>query len=44
MNPHKRIVVYVPDEDYKRLRAKLILVGKSVSQWFRDVIRRYLRD
>ena len=43
MNPQKRVVVYVPEEDYKKLRASLILAGESVSQWFRDVIRRYLR-
>lgn len=44
MIKHKRVVVYVPEEDYTRLRAKLILVGKTVSSWFREVIKKFLNE
>ncbi len=42
MKKQKRVVVYIPEEDYRTLRAKLILVGKTVSGWVREVIRSFL--
>lgn len=40
----KRVVLYLVEEDYNRLRAKLILTGKTVSAWLRDVIKQYLQS
>lgn len=38
----QRITVYIPAEDYKQLRLKLIMVGISVSEWFRQKIKKEL--
>lgn len=38
---HKRVVVYVSEEEYNQLRAKLILMHKTVSQWVREKIRHF---
>jgi len=35
----QRITVYVPKNDYKRLRLKLIELETSVSEWFRQRIK-----
>lgn len=40
----KRVVVYLPEEDYKTLRAKLIVAGKTVSGWVRERIQQFLRN
>lgn len=42
MNKNKRVIVYIPEEDYNKLRSKLILTGKTVSGWFREVVEWYL--
>ena len=42
MKKQKRVVVYLPEEDYKNLRAKLILTGKTVSGWFRELVNKFL--
>jgi hypothetical protein len=44
MKEQKRVVVYIPEEDYRTLRAKLILVGKTVSGWFRELIKTFLKN
>lgn len=44
MNKLKRVSVYLDEEDYKRLRARLILRGKSVSGWLRGVIKEFIED
>lgn len=44
MNNHKRVVVYIPEEDYKTLRSKLILMGKTVSGWMRKVIKDFIKE
>lgn len=44
MKPQKRVVVYIPEEDYIKLRVKLILLGTSVSAWFRKVIKEFLES
>jgi len=40
----KRIAVYLPEEDYRTLRSKLILEGKTASQWVREQIKKYLQN
>lgn len=40
----RKVVVYIPDDDYKNLRAKLILLGETVSGWFRQIIKTFLED
>ena len=42
MIKHKRVVVYIPEEDYKTLRAKLIMLGETVSGWLRKIIKQFL--
>lgn len=43
MGELRRVTFYVEEEDYKKLRAKLILSGLgSVSKWVRELIKRYL--
>lgn len=39
-----RVVVYLPKQSYRRLRAKLIMMGKSVSQWVREMIKTFLGE
>ena len=39
----KRGTVYRDDEESRQLRARLILVGTTVSQRVREQIRRFLR-
>ena len=36
------MTVYLDDEEYRQLPARLILVGKTVSQWVREQIKRFL--
>lgn len=43
MNKHKRVVVYIPEKDYIDLRSKLILMGQTVSGWFRNIIKEFLK-
>ena len=38
----KRITVYLPEDDYRKLRSQLILQGKSASQWIREQIKKFL--
>lgn len=38
----KKIVLYISEEEYRQLKAKLALAGKNVSAWFRDVVRAFL--
>ncbi len=38
----KRVTVYLDDEEYRQLRSKLILASKTVSQWVREQIKRFL--
>jgi len=44
MMAHKRIVIYIPDEDHKKLKSKLALLGESISGWLRKVIAGYLKQ
>lgn len=40
----KRVVVYIPEDDYRKLRAKLILLGKTVSQWVRELVKEFIDE
>jgi len=40
----KRVTVYLNENDYKTLRAKLILLGKSVSGWLRKIIADFIKE
>lgn len=42
MIKQKRVVIYLPADQYQMLRAKLILRGKTVSQWFREKTKEFL--
>ena len=39
---HKRVVVYLGEKDYTQLRIKLLLLGETVSSWFRKVVKDFL--
>lgn len=39
---NKKVVLYLPPEDYKALQIKTIQEGKKVSQWFREVVKSFL--
>jgi hypothetical protein len=39
---NRRVVVYVPDEDYNMLKSQLALTHKNVSRWVREKIKEYL--
>lgn len=34
---HKRVTVYISDEDYRKLKSKLALQGLTISEWFRKM-------
>jgi len=40
----KRLVVYIDEEDHKKLKSKLALLGKDISSWIREVIRLFLKS
>jgi len=44
MKKQKRVVVYIPEDDYRILRSKLIMFGKTVSGWFREVVNKFIND
>lgn len=45
MNPFERVVVYVKKDMYLRFRGLLLsMEGKTVSQWFREQIAKYIDD
>ncbi len=44
MGSHKRIVIYMPEDEYRALRSKLVLQGKTFSQWVREKVRRFLTE
>jgi predicted DNA-binding protein len=44
MNKQKRVVVYLPEDSYRSLRAKLVLLGKTVSGWVREIIKSFLEE
>ena len=39
---HKRINVYLVEEEYTRLRSSLVLKKTSVSEWVRIIIKDFL--
>lgn len=43
-NKPKKIVLYVSEEDYKKLRIKLLELNKTVSGWFREKVTSFLQS
>lgn len=41
---NKRIVGYIEENKFRRFRAKLSFVGKSVSDWLREKVDEELED
>lgn len=41
-NKIKKIVVYVHEDDYRALRARLVLTGQSFSGWIRKKMSQFL--
>lgn len=39
-----RVVTYMPKSKYKQVHAKLILMGKTVSGWFREKVDELLNE
>ncbi len=39
-----RLVVYLPEDDYRKLRAKLAMIGLTVSGWLRKLIGEFIND
>ena len=44
MKPQKRMVNYVNEDEYLRLRAKLIRKGQTVSAWVRQKIKEEINE
>ena len=44
MKKQKRIVIYISEDQYRQLRAKLIMLGKTVSGWFREIVKQFLES
>jgi hypothetical protein len=39
-----KVVVYIPEEDHKRLKSRLALMGQNVSEWVREKIKIFLNS
>lgn len=44
MIKQKRVVIYIPEQEYLRLKSALSLEGKTVSGWFREMTAHYLKN
>lgn len=42
--PKKRISVVIDEEDYIRLRARLVLAKQTFSSWLRELINKVIND
>jgi len=40
----KRLTVYIPEIWDRKLRSKLALEGKNVSNWLREVVKEIIKD
>lgn len=40
----KRLVVYLDEKDYTRLRMLLLSKGKNVSAWLREIVLKYINS
>ncbi len=43
-DPAVRITVYLNKNDYKEMRANLVLQGKTISQWVREKMASFLKS
>ena len=39
MIKQRRVVVYIPDEQHKKLKSVLALTGQNISAWFRSMVK-----
>lgn len=44
MIKQKRVVVYISEDQYNQLKSRLILMGKTTSGWFRELINKLLAE
>lgn len=44
MIKQKRVVIYIPEQEYLKLKSALSLEGKTVSGWFREMTAKYLKN
>ncbi len=42
MEKQKRVVVYIGEREYLQLKSLLALSGRSVSGWFRDMVKKLI--
>lgn len=40
----KRVVLYIPEQEYRLLKSKLALKDKPVTKWFREKVREELNS
>ena len=40
----KKVTIYIPEDEYVALRMKLLVAGKTVSGWVREIIRKFLTE
>lgn len=44
MKPMRRVVFYIEDSVYKKLKSILALHGDSLSGWLRKIIEKFVKD
>lgn len=44
MIEQKRIVVFVDKEDYKQLKAKIIMMETTLTAWLRKVVKEFIQN
>lgn len=44
MKENKRVTVYLPEDEHKKLKSILALKGENVSAWVRDQITKFLKE
>ena len=44
MQKQQRVVVYLGDEEHRRLKSILALSGKTVSGWFRELVNKLIKS
>lgn len=38
----KRVVIYMNEDEHKKVKSKLALMGLSVSEWFRRLVKEFV--
>ena len=39
-----KVAIYIPEQDHRRLKSRLALMGQSVSEWVRGKIKIFLNQ